>query len=141
MEYYYRQFPGLPNLPFPIPGWPNTNTGMPGAPTGMPGTGGGSPTGGTPPPSQNTINMYQYLLQNPSKGQEVLTSGTWVGSGTGTTFGVGCDRRWTIMLLNNGRYVLMWVLTASAFGNTTGIIFPAFTFASFPTSSILAYSC
>ncbi len=47
MEYYDRQIPGLPNLPFPIPGWPGTSTGWPNTNTGMPGTG-GSPTGGTP---------------------------------------------------------------------------------------------
>ena len=159
MNDYDRQFPGLQNL-FPLPGstnlpgfpsnlptglpsgWPSSNPGFPAPPIGTPGT--GQPgSGGTPPPSQNAINTFQFLTQNPSQAQNFLTAGTWAGSGgaTATPYGVGCDGRWTIMLLRNGQVVLMWVIRANAFGNTTGFLFPSFTFSSFPTSSISAYKC
>ena len=157
MNYDYRQIPGLQNL-FPFPGgnnmpslpsgwptglpsgWPGSNAGNPAPPTGTPGTGQPS-SGGAPPPPQDAINAYQFLMQNPSQASDFLSPGTWVGSGGATTFGVGCDRRWTIMRLRNGQLILMWVITANAFGNTTGFLFPSFTFSSFPTSSIAAYRC
>ena len=159
MNDFYRQIPGLPNI-FPIPGgggtslpgfpsglpgglpsgWPGSNTGFPAPPTSTPGT--GQPgSGSAPPPSQDAISTFQYLSQNPSQAQNFLTPGTWTGTGGATTFGVGCDGRWTIMRLRNGQIILMWVLNANAFGNTTGFLFPSFTFSSFPTSSIAAYKC
>ncbi|WP_455676047.1 hypothetical protein [Pradoshia sp.] len=159
MDDYYQEILGLRNmLPFPsgpisgggfsgginwpgLPtGWPGSNAGTTFPSPGMPGTGQPSNVG-APPPSQEAINAYQSLMQNPSQVQQVLTSGTWVGGGGAAVYGVGCDGRWTIMLLRNGQIVLMWVISASAFGNTTGLLFPAFTFSSFPTSSILAYKC
>lgn len=126
-----RNFPGgfpwgMPGIPG-IPGMP----GIPGVPGGVPGPGGGS---APPPPSAQIVNQYQYLVQNPSQAQNMLQQG--VG-----TYAVGCDNRWTIVLLRNGQLFLMYVTSASAFGNTTGWIWPAMTFGSFPSSSILFYSC
>ena len=112
---------------------------MPGGfPGGMPG---GTPRPGQggqmnpPAPSQQMISRFQFLSQNPSQAQSMLQS-----QGP-TAFAAGCDGRWTIVLLRNGQLFLMYVFSASVTGNTTGIIWPNFTFASFPSSAILAYSC
>ncbi|CAL8895663.1 hypothetical protein C2W59_02040 [Bacillus pumilus] len=45
------------------------------------------------------------------------------------------------MFMRNGQVFLMYVLSSQPFGRTTGFIWPNFTFGSFPSSSILAYSC
>ncbi|WP_332649087.1 hypothetical protein [Lysinibacillus sp. 54212] len=128
-------FPGGGPGGFPG-GFPGGGPG--GFPGGFPGGGPGSNQGGQvnpPPPSQQMIARYQYLNQNPAQAQSMLQP-----QGV-TTYAVGCDGRWTIVLLRNGQLLLMYVISANVSGNTTGIIWPNFTFASFPSSAILAYSC
>ncbi|AQS44194.1 hypothetical protein P9G40_19315 [Bacillus velezensis] len=82
------------------------------------------------------MSEYQNIVNNPTSAQHILHHG-----GLGQGYAVGCDMKWTIIQLKTGQVFLMFVFSASATGNTTGIIFPAFTFGSFPTSSILAYKC
>ncbi|MFB8734717.1 hypothetical protein ACEQPO_14810 [Bacillus sp. SL00103] len=43
--------------------------------------------------------------------------------------------------MRNGQVFLMYVPVLTAIRRTTGFIWPNFTFGSFPSSSILAYSC
>lgn len=133
--------PGLPQGTG-FPGFPGAGGGPvfpgPGSFPGMGGfPGGGQSTEGQPPaPSQQILSKFQQLNQNPSQAQGLLLS-----QGGATTFGVGCNRRWTIILLKNGQIFLMFVLSANPFGSTTGWIWPGFSFASFPSSRIAAYSC
>ena len=141
-RHIYRQFfpggmiPGSGTFPGGFPGFPGFPSGIPGSGTspggfpGFPGSGGSQ----APSPSAQIVNKYQYLVQNPSQAQGTLGGTPGIG-------GVGCDGRWTIVLLKNGQLFLMFVISANAAGNTTGLIWPAITFGSFPTSSILAYSC
>lgn len=89
-----------------------------------------------PPPPPQLISRFQTFSQNPAQAQRMLQP-----QGGLTTFAAGCDGRWTIVLLRNGQLFLMYVFSSSVFGNTTGIIWPNFTFASFPSSAIAAYSC
>ena len=112
---------------FPMP------PGFPGQPSGRPPSPGGSAT--PPPPSQQMINQFQSLSRNPAQAQSMLQQGGV------STFAAGCDGRWTIILLRNGQLFLMYVLSASVTGNTTGIIWPNYTFGSFPSSAIAFYSC
>ncbi|WP_061571769.1 hypothetical protein [Bacillus atrophaeus] len=98
----------------------------------LPGTGSQQQTPAIP---GHLMTEYQNLVKNPSAAQHMLHGGPGQG------YAVGCDMKWTIVLLKNGHLFLMFVFSASPTGNTTGIIFPSFTFGSFPTSSILAYKC
>lgn len=123
-------FPGPP--PGRPPGGPPRIPGFPSQPS-TPTPGG---MGNPPPPSPQMINRFQALNQNPAQAQSMLQP-----QGGITTFAAGCDGRWTIVLLRNGQLFLMYVFSSSVVGNTTGIIWPNFTFASFPSSSISAYSC
>ena len=145
--------PGQGGFPGGFPGGPGPG-GFPGGFPGGPGQGGfpggpgqpgnrppGQGQGGTtapPPPSQQTINQYQYLRQHPDQAQSMLQQG---GQGGVSRFAAGCDGRWTMVLLRNGQLFLMYVLSSSVTGNTTGIIWPNYTFGSFPSSAIAAYSC
>ena len=89
-----------------------------------------------PPPPRELINEFNVLSQNPSQAPSRLQT-----HGDVTRFAAGCDGRWTIILLRNGQLFLMYVLSSNVFGNTMGLIWPFFTFGSFPSSSIAAYSC
>ncbi|WP_423059557.1 hypothetical protein [Bacillus safensis] len=90
---------------------------------------------------KHIISQYQQALSQPQSMQSLI-SGQGVGGGHQTVqFAAGCNRRWTIVLLRNGQVFLMFVLSSQPFGRTTGFIWPNFTFGSFPSSSILAYSC
>ena len=142
------------NFPGGFPGgFPGRPPGTPGGPppSRPPGTPGGPPTsrppggpppprpggmGNPPPPPPQLISRFQTLNQNPAQAQRMLQP-----QGGITTFAAGCDGRWTIVLLRNGQLFLMYVFSSSVVGNTTGIIWPNFTFASFPSSAIAAYSC
>ena len=127
-------FPGGPPPPGPgrPPGGPSPP--RPGRPPGGPPPPGGM--GNPPPPPPQLINRFQTFNQNPALAQSMLQP-----QGGISTFAAGCDGRWTIVLLRNGQLFLMYVFSSSVVGNTTGIIWPNFTFASFPSSSIAAYSC
>lgn len=135
------RFPGgSPNIPiwppggFPVPGRP---PGPPGFPTqGLPNRIPGGATSPPPPPSQQIINEFNSLSRNPAQAQSLLQT-----QGDITRFAAGCDGRWTIILLRNGQLFLMFVLSSNVFGNTMGIIWPNFTFGSFPSSAIAAYQC
>ena len=136
------RFPGQGPGQGPIPGMP----GIPGFPgqggqgPGFPGQGGPNrfPGGvGYPPPPQHLINQFNTYSQNPAQAQILLQR---QGGGI-QTFSAGCEGRWTIVLLRNGQLFLMYVISSSVFGNTFGIIWPNFTFGSFPSSAIAAYSC
>ena len=128
-------------------GFPGGQGGFPGGgfpmPPGFPGQPGGgrpptpSPGGSAtpPPPSQQMINQFQAASRNPAQAQSLLQQGG------ATRFAAGCDGRWTIVLLRNGQLFLMYVLSSSVTGNTTGIIWPNYTFGSFPSSAIASYSC
>lgn len=131
-QYEHRQnFPNFPTLPDTFLPPSSLPGGIPGSGTdGFQGVGGQV---NTPPPSE-MIQTYNYLMQNPAQAQSILQQ-------EGTTYAVGCDGRWTIVLLKNGFIFLMYVTSADPYGNTSGIIFPAYTFGSFPTESILMYSC
>lgn len=123
-----RQSPGGPPSRFPwLPGFP-----------GQPGGGPNFPGGASnvPPPPQHMINQFQFLNQNPEQAQSFLQQ-----QGGVTTFAAGCEGRWTIIFLRNGQVFLMYVLSTNVYGSTTGIIWPNFTFGSFPSSAIAAYSC
>ena len=129
---------GPPNRP-PMP--PGPPAGRPPAPPRFPGQGfppntipGG--VGNPPPPPRELINEYNVLSQNPLQAQSRLQM-----QGDVARFAAGCDGRWTIILLRNGQLFLMYVLSSNVFGNTMGLIWPFFTFGSFPSSSIAAYSC
>ena len=128
------QGPGFPG----IPGFPGQGQG-PGFP-GFPGQGGQGqgprPGAGYPPPPPHLINQFNTYSQNPAQAQLMLQS-----QGGIQTFSAGCEGRWTIVLLRNGQLFLMYVISSSVFGNTVGIIWPNFTFGSFPSSAIAAYSC
>ncbi len=129
-------FPGGGQGGFPG-GFPGGGQG--GFPGGFPGGGQGQGSSTTPPPpSQQTINRYQSIRQNPAQAQSMLQQGGQSGI---TRFAAGCDGRWTIVLLRNGQLFLMYVLSSNVTGNTTGIIWPNYTFGSFPSSAIAAYSC
>ena len=139
-------FPGRP------PGPPGPPPGPPGPPPGPPppprppswfpwnpiGPGQGFPggAGNPPPPTSQVINQYQLLSRNPAQAQSLLQT-----QGGVATFAAGCNGRWTIILLRNGQLFLMYVISSNVVGNTVGIIWPNFTFGSFPSSSIAAYSC
>ena len=126
--------------PSGMPPMPPGSIGRPPAPPGFPGQGfpptipGG--VGNTPPPPRELINEFNVLSQNPSQAQSMLQT-----HGDVARFAAGCDGRWTIILLRNGQLFLMFVLSSNVFGNTMGIIWPNFTFGSFPSSAIAAYSC
>ncbi|TDU15850.1 hypothetical protein AIDNDMCJ_06020 [Bacillus safensis] len=135
---YDRQMQGFPSIGIPSGG------GFPGFPIGGGGTLPGQGSGGhsaPPAPPQHIISQYQQALSHPQSMQSFI-SGQGVGGGHQTVqFAAGCNRRWTIVLLRNGQVFLMFVLSSQPFGRTTGFIWPNFTFGSFPSSSILAYSC
>lgn len=141
-------FPGSPggggNPPMPRPTFPGGGPNFPGGP-GSPGgrpnppSGPGFPGGGSarpPSPPPQLINQYNYLQQNPSEASRMLQQQNDV-----QTFAAGCNGRWTIIRLWNGQIFLMYVLSTNIFGNTTGIIWPFFTFGSFPSSQIAFYQC
>ena len=146
-------FPGMPGFPGqggqgPRPGFPGQGQGPgfpgqggqgPGFP-GFPGQGGqgqgARPGAGYPPPPPHLINQFNTYSQNPAQAQLMLQS-----QGGIQTFAAGCEGRWTIVLLRNGQLFLMYVISSSVYGNTVGIIWPNFTFGSFPSSAIAAYSC
>ncbi|MFE5472656.1 hypothetical protein [Bacillus safensis] len=134
---YDRQMQGFPSVGIPQGG------GFPGFPMGG-GTLPGQGTGGQsapPAPPQHIISQYQQALSQPQSMQSLI-SGHGVGGGHQTVqFAAGCNRRWTIVLLRNGQVFLMYILSSQPYGRTTGFIWPNFTFGSFPSSSILAYSC
>ena len=135
---YDRQMQGFPSVGIPQGG------GFPGFPVGGGGTWPGQGSGGhsaPPAPPQHIISQYQQALSQPQSMQSLI-SGHGVGGGHQTVqFAAGCNRRWTIVLLRNGQVFLMYILSSQPFGRTTGFIWPNFTFGSFPSSSILAYSC
>lgn len=126
------RFPG--GTPGGFPGFPST----PSQPSNRPPNPSGSVT--PPPPSQQTINQFQYLSQHPTQAQSMLLQQHGSQGGV-TRFAAGCDGRWTTILLRNGQLFLMYVLSSNVTGNTTGIIWPNYTFGSFPSSAIAAYSC
>ena len=132
--------PGIPIWPpggFPQPGRPRP-PGPPGLPPqGLPNRIPGGATSPPPPPSQQLITEFNSLSRNPAQAQSLLQT----QGGDVTRFAAGCDGRWTIILLRNGQLFLMFVLSSNVFGNTMGIIWPNFTFGSFPSSAIAAYSC
>ena len=126
--------PGRPPMPPGPPGRPPVPPRFPGQglpPNTFPG-GAGNP----PPPPREVINEFNVLSQNPAQAQAMLQT-----QGDVARFAAGCDGRWTIILLRNGQLFLMYVLSSNVFGNTMGLIWPFFTFGSFPSSSIAAYSC
>lgn len=135
---YDRQMQGFPSVGIPQGG------GFPGFPIGGGGTLPGQGSGGhsaPPAPPQHIISQYQQALSQPQSMQSLI-SGQGVGAGHQTVqFAAGCNRRWTIVLMRNGQVFLMYILSSQPFGRTTGFIWPNFTFGSFPSSSILAYSC
>lgn len=116
-------FPGGPNFPWGGPNFP-----------GGPNIPGGPAT--PPPPPEQLVSRFQYLRQNPSQAENMLQQ-----QEDFRTFAAGCDGRWTIIRLWNGQLFLMFVMSTSVFGNTTGIIWPNFTFGSFPSSQIASYTC
>lgn len=128
----YRAF-----LPFPIPSTPG------GAPStfGIPGPGGGPgaglPPGITPPPPQ-LLSAFQQLSQSPSQVQSFVFQQPTQGV---TTFAAGCQNRWTLIVTRTFNVFLMFVTSANPFGFTQGFIFPTFSFATFPSSVILRYTC
>lgn len=128
---------GRPNPPGG-PGFPGGGPNFPGGPDGRPnppgGPGGGSARPPSPPPQ--LINQFNYLQQNPTEASRMLQQQNNV-----QTFAAGCNGRWTIIRLWNGQLFLMYVLSTNVFGNTTGIIWPFFTFGSFPSSQIAFYQC
>jgi len=132
-------FPGFPGGGFPgfpgggFPGFPGG--GFPGFPGGggTPGAGGSTP----PPPSPQILNLFQSASQNPAQAQAMLQP----PGGAQTYAAVGCNGRWTIILLRNFQLILMYVTSANPVGNTEGIIFPTYSFGSFPSANILAYRC
>ena len=132
-------FPGRPGQGPDFPGGPGVPGQGPGFPGG-PGFGQGGNInpggGGYPPPPQSIINQFNAYSQNPAQAQSLLQS-----QGGVQAFSAGCEGRWTIVLLRNGQLFLMYVISSSVFGNTVGIIWPNFTFGSFPSSAIAAYSC
>ncbi|QGX65914.1 hypothetical protein GPA07_10845 [Bacillus sp. ms-22] len=135
---YDRQVQSLPSFPIPQVG------GFPSLPIGGGGTGPGQGSGGQsipPAPPQHIISQYQQAVSQPQSMQPLI-AGQSVGGGPQTVqFAAGCNRRWTIVFLRNGQVFLMYVISSQPFGRTTGFIWPNFTFGSFPSSSILAYSC
>ncbi len=135
---YDRQVQGWPSLPIPQVG------GFPGLPIGGGGTGPGQGSGGQsapPAPSQYIISQYQQAVSQPQSMQSLISGQSVSGGQQTVQFAAGCNRRWTIVFLRNGQVFLMYVLSSQPFGRTTGFIWPNFTFGSFPSSSILAYSC
>lgn len=121
------RFPG--NSPFFPPNFPM----QPNRPGGQP-TPGRQSGPGAPPP--HIINQFNSLQQNPTNAPAMLRR-----QNDFQTFAVGCEGRWTIVQLWNGQLFLMFVLSTNIFGQTTGIIWPNFTFASFPSSQIAFYQC
>ncbi|MED1461572.1 hypothetical protein [Bacillus safensis] len=135
---YDRQMQGFPSIGIPSGG------GFPGFPIGGGGTLPGQGSGGhsaPPAPPQHIISQYQQALSQPQSMQSFLFGHGAGGGHQAVQFAAGCNRRWTIVLLRNGQVFLMFVLSSQPFGRTTGFIWPNFTFGSFPSSSILAYSC
>ncbi|MFJ5963251.1 hypothetical protein [Bacillus sp. NPDC093026] len=133
-----RQVLGLPSLPIPQVG------GFPVLPIGGGGIGAGQGLGGQSPPpapSQNILAQYQQAVSQPQSMQPLISQQSVSGGQQTVQFAAGCNRRWTIVFLRNGQVFLMYVLSSQPFGRTTGFIWPNFTFGSFPSSSILAYSC
>ena len=130
-------FPGQPGRPTSPgrPGFPGGGQGAPGVP-GFPGGGQGSGAGRPPAPPADVINQFNYLQQNPQESSRMLQQQSNV-----QTFAAGCNGRWTIIRLWNGQLFLMYVLSTNVFGNTTGLIWPFFTFGSFPSSQIAFYQC
>lgn len=134
--------PGFPggggNFPRPRPNFPGGGPSFPGGrptPPSEPGfPGGGSARPPSPPPQ--LINQFNYLQQNPEETSRMLQQQNNV-----QTFAAGCNGRWTIIRLWNGQLFLMYVLSTNVYGNTTGIIWPFFTFGSFPSSQIAFYQC
>nr|MDH3176967.1 hypothetical protein [Bacillus pumilus] len=92
------------------------------------------------PPPQHIVSQYQQALSQPQSMQSLISGQTGGGQQL-VQFAAGCNRRWTIVFMRNGQVFLMYVLSSQPFGRTTGFIWPNFTFGSFPSSSILAYSC
>lgn len=130
--------PSPGNFTLPDPGRRGGGTSPPLWPRPMPGgrpNFPGGPSIPAPPPEQ-LINRFQYLRQNPTQAVNMLQP-----QGDFQTFAAGCDGRWTIIRLWNGQLFLMFVLSTNVFGNTTGIIWPNFTFGSFPSSQIAYYQC
>ncbi|MDM5298250.1 hypothetical protein QUF51_08770 [Bacillus pumilus] len=135
---YYRQVPGWPSLPGPQGG------GLPGFPIGGGSIGQGQGSGGQsapPAPSQQILSQYQQALAQPQSMQPFISQQSVSGGQQTVQFAAGCNRRWTIVFLRNGQVFLMYVISSQPFGRTTGFIWPNFTFGSFPSSRILAYSC
>lgn len=133
---YDRQVQSMPAFPISQVG------GFPGLPFG--GTGQGQGAGGQsvpPAPPQHIISQYQQAVSQPQSMQPLIAGQSVGGSQQTVQFAAGCNRRWTIVFLRNGQVFLMYVLSSQPFGRTTGFIWPNFTFGSFPSSSILAYSC
>ncbi|TQR26450.1 hypothetical protein [Bacillus safensis] len=129
---YDRQMQGWPSSSFPQTG------GFPGFPIG-----GGQGSGGQsapPAPPQHIISQYQQALSQPQSMQSLISAQS-AGGHQAVHFAAGCNRRWTLVFLRNGQVFLMFVLSSQPFGRTTGFIWPNFTFGSFQSSSILAYSC
>jgi len=124
--------PGGGTSPPGGPGFPGGGPNFPGGP-GFPG-GGGTTRPPSPPPQ--VINQFNYLQQNPAEASRMLQQQNNVQS-----FAAGCNGRWTIIRLWNGQLFLMYVLSTNIYGNTTGIIWPTFTFGSFPSSQIAFYQC
>lgn len=130
---YDRQMQGWPSLP-------SQGGGFPGFPIGGGGTGPGSSGSAPPAPPQHIVSQYQQALSQPQSMQSLISGQTGGGQQL-VQFAAGCNRRWTIVFMRNGQVFLMYVLSSQPFGRTTGFIWPNFTFGSFPSSSILAYSC
>ena len=92
-------------------GFPGGFTGLPGFPSqsGRPPTNNPGGFGNPPPPSRQTIDQFQSLSQNPAQAQSMLYP-----SGP-NTFAVGCEGRWTTVLLRNGQLFLMYVFSTNLF--------------------------
>ncbi|MFS0654869.1 hypothetical protein [Bacillus sp. 179-C3.3 HS] len=126
---------GWRTLPVPPVG------GFPMFPIGGVGSGQGIGGQSAPPaPSPQILSQYQQAVSQPQSMQSLISQQSIGGQQT-VQFAAGCNRRWTIVFLRNGQVLLMFVLSSQPFGRTTGFIWPNFTFGSFPSSRILAYSC
>ncbi|MEH7790429.1 hypothetical protein V7358_13660 [Bacillus pumilus] len=90
----------------------------------------------TSPIPPHIMSQYQTLVKNPS-----LATSSLVQGAPGQGYAVGCEKKWTIVYVKSGQIFLMYVLSTNLFGNTTGIIYPTYSFGSFPTSEIVAYLC
>lgn len=135
--------PGFPGPPGgsspqpqrPRPNFPGGGSIFPGGGPNIPG-GPGQQSGNPAPPPPQVISQFNYLQQNPTEANRMLQQ-----QSNARSFAAGCNGRWTIIQLWNGQLFLMFVFSTNFLGNTTGIIWPNFTFGSFPSSQIAFYQC